>query len=152
MTLHQLGKLMVMVADDEPIIIELIEAILSREGYTVLSASTADQALELGRAYRGQISLALLDYSLRDESGKLVAFLNGHSEIRVVLMSGYNEMNVRNCGLPYQRYEFLQKPFTREIMMAVMHKSLGTPPCTERAGDDNSASGQSNEMGARRAV
>jgi len=114
----------VLVADDEPIITELLGAILSREGYMVLPAPNADEALATGRTDGEHLSVALLDYSLPGETGKLAAYLNGRPEVRIILMSGYTESVVRDRKAPYSVYEFLQKPFTRNMVMAVIGKAL----------------------------
>lgn len=117
----------ILVADDEPIVMEMLHAILRREGYAVLTAIDADAALELGKTHREKIVLALLDYSLPGSNSNLAAYLGGFDHVRVVLMSGYTEADVRNCRVPYQRFAFLQKPFTRQKLFEVVRKSLDVP-------------------------
>jgi DNA-binding NtrC family response regulator len=124
MTFQHSSKPTILVADDEPIITDLLDAILSREGHTVLLALNAHEALEIGKTYREQIKLALVDYSMISANGNLAAYLNGNAQIRTVLMSGYTETQIRNCGVSYQFAAFLQKPFTQQIVLAVIRRVL----------------------------
>jgi CheY-like chemotaxis protein len=54
----------VLVVDDEPGILNLLELALPRWGFTVLTASSGEQAVELCRQLRGTIDAVLLDVNL----------------------------------------------------------------------------------------
>lgn len=117
----------VLVADDEPLITELLSAMLSIKGWEALTAATADDALSAAIRHNDRISLILLDYSLAGNRDLLFTFLNTHTEIKVILISGYPEYMAksrRNC----YRYEgFLQKPFSSQTVFSTIEAVLNMP-------------------------
>jgi PAS domain-containing protein len=63
----------VLVVEDEKGIRALVRKILTREGYTVLEASSAEEALEVARRHRAPIHLLLADMILPGKSGHELA-------------------------------------------------------------------------------
>jgi DNA-binding response OmpR family regulator len=54
----------VLVVDDEPMIRDVLQQFLAREGFEVLTASNGTQALALCRSEPGRVALAVLDVRL----------------------------------------------------------------------------------------
>ena len=83
----------VLIVEDEEGIRKVSERILSRSGYSVLSASNGEEALKLADDYPGQIDLLLTDVVMPHMLGNEVAqrIRAVRSNIRVVYMSGYPE-------------------------------------------------------------
>ncbi len=59
----------ILVVDDEPAVRQFVEAVLQREGYTVLEASDGAEALNIFRIRQEDIDLVLLDLGMPDLSG-----------------------------------------------------------------------------------
>ena len=79
----------VLVVEDEEAVRVLVSDILSRNGYTVLVAANADEALELVRS-ASRIDLVLTDVMMPDGSGpELIARLRAEKPMRALYMSGY---------------------------------------------------------------
>jgi DNA-binding NtrC family response regulator len=80
----------VLVADDKPLVHSLVEAILEREGYVLLSARYAMEALRFSPAYTNQTELLLSDVELPTISCATLArqILAERLEMGVVLISG----------------------------------------------------------------
>ena len=106
-----------LVVEDEPAVRNLVASSLRNDGYELLLATSAEQALEIAEAHDGKIDLLLTDAIMPGRSGielakMLVAQRPG---LPVMLMSGYTEES-----LPFDAFEqpmtLLQKPFTpREL-------------------------------------
>jgi two-component system, cell cycle sensor histidine kinase and response regulator CckA len=106
-----------LVVEDEPAVRNLVASSLRNDGYELLLATSAEQALEMAEAHDGKIDLLLTDAIMPGRSGielakMLVAQRPG---LPVMLMSGYTEES-----LPFDAIEqpltLLQKPFTpREL-------------------------------------
>jgi CheY-like chemotaxis protein len=81
----------VLVVDDEPLVRELVAAALERDGYTVLAAASADEALALDRDHPGRIDLLLTDVAMPGLRGPdLVALLASERPgLCALYMSGY---------------------------------------------------------------
>ena len=66
----------VLIADDEPDILEILKYNLSNEGYEVITAKDGDEALE--KARRSQPDLVILDVMMPKKRGWKYASCCGH--------------------------------------------------------------------------
>lgn len=119
----------ILVADDEVMIRNLVTLLLQEEGYIVLSASDGQEGLELSRRYPGIIDLVITDMKMPRLNGM---DLRGHllierPGIKVIVMSGADmgEIVRQNINLP-----FLPKPFDGESLLARVRAVLGAPAQT----------------------
>jgi PAS domain S-box-containing protein len=106
------GTETVLVVDDEPSIQRLVIDLLTPLGYSMLAASSGDEALTLAVATRS-IDLLITDLIMPGMQGQELAekFLAHHSKAAVLFMSGYRveDIDEKNpCCLEH----FLQKPLT----------------------------------------
>ncbi|MCM3876283.1 MAG: response regulator [Thermoanaerobaculia bacterium] len=98
-------------------------------GYTVLSAESGHQALELARDHRGKIDLILTDVVMPEMSGREVERRlaeAGHTA-RVLFMSGYSDDAILQHGVLETGVAFLQKPFTPAALGRKVREVLDTP-------------------------
>jgi CheY-like chemotaxis protein len=81
----------ILVADDEPEILDLLQRVLEAEGCDVLVAGDGEEALEFSREYPGTIHAVLTDLNMPKLDGlelrKLISAERPGT--KVVLMSGY---------------------------------------------------------------
>src|SRR4051812_38698985 len=80
----------VLVVDDEPLVLFMVESALRLRGFRVLTAASGAAALELCALHGAEIGAALVDVTLRAEDGRQVladlrAALPG---LQVALMTG----------------------------------------------------------------
>lgn len=104
----------VLVAEDEPLVLNTIRDILDQLGYKVLSAIDPNEALEQAQQYSGEIHLLITDIVMPGMDGKELA---GHiSSLRpntkVLFMSGYIQDTIVQNGIVEEDVHFIQKPFT----------------------------------------
>jgi two-component system cell cycle sensor histidine kinase/response regulator CckA len=109
------GNETVLVAEDEALIRALVRTILEKQGYVILEAAGADEALRLAESHAGPIHLLLTDVIMLGKSGiELAAALAARRPgLRVIYMSGYTDraMEIDTPGVV-----FLQKPLdTRRL-------------------------------------
>ena len=80
--------LVVLVADDEPLILAAVERILTMRGHRVLKASSATQALEILRSHR--VDVALVDHRMPGNGMNVIRHLcdDRNFDGMLVLMSG----------------------------------------------------------------
>ncbi len=114
----------VLVADDEVLIRNLVTLLLQADGCIVLSASDGQEALELSRTYPGRVDLAITDVDMPRLNGTDLCahLLQERPGIKLIVMSGndMSEIVGRNINLP-----FLPKPFDGEALLARVQASLG---------------------------
>jgi PAS domain S-box-containing protein len=118
----------ILVVEDEDSVRELVASTLARDGYRVLRAASAEDAL--GRAAdAGRIDLLLTDARMPGMSGIALAriLLETHPDLPVVVMSGYSEEVLDMAGFPASA-QVLQKPFTPKLLRQRIREILGTSP------------------------
>ncbi len=117
----------VLIVDDDPIVRHLMIQHLTGAGYFVLEAASPKEALQVANSYKDAIHLAIIDHTLADRSGLDVAMdiATIHRSVRILLISGYLEGDVLSeLGGHGVKMAFLQKPFTRNILLAKVHEVL----------------------------
>jgi PAS domain S-box-containing protein len=104
----------ILIVEDNPPLEVIARRVLQRSGYTVLSATSADEAVRTSRAHVGPIHLLLSDVVMPGQSGPaLAAQLTAERPgMRVLHMSGYTDDAIVRHGTIAGTTAFLQKPFT----------------------------------------
>ena len=114
----------ILVAEDEPAVRNIVTRVLRRNGYTVLEASSGEEALSLSAATPGPIELLLTDLVMAGIGGRVLAeeLRARRPEVRVIYMSGYTD-EARSIGeLDGVRAAFLAKPFTPDVLLDLVRK------------------------------
>lgn len=116
------------VEDDEPVC-RLVERILSRNGYTVLSAGGGEEALDFLRRHPLEIDVLITDVVMPGMSGKELAtrVAEVQPEIKVVFMSGHSERVVEQHGLP-TGHGYLSKPFDEQSLLQSIAAAMASSP------------------------
>lgn len=99
-----------LVVDDEPLARHFVSTVLRRAGWSVLEAADAMAALAMADTRR--LDLLVTDYEMPSVTGVALAELlrKRHSDLPVLMVSGYPEAARKMCGLP-GRTAFTSKPF-----------------------------------------
>ena len=113
------GTQTVLVVEDEDGLRELAKRLLQRQGYTVLVAANADEALRLFEA-NPSIDVLLTDVVMPGASGPELTrqLVEQRPALRVIYMSGYTEDAIVQHGVLKPGIAFLNKPFTSETLGA----------------------------------
>jgi PAS domain S-box-containing protein len=122
----EIGRPLVLVIDDEPIVRTTTDAMLRNMGYNVLLAEGGAEALEIFSAVRTEIALVLLDMSMPAMSGKetLERLRAIDDQIPVLIFSGYGEEQVHRHFAGLKIAGFVQKPFTGHQIASAVHALL----------------------------
>lgn len=121
-------SLTVLVVDDNPLNRKLLETILAKEGYRVVSANNG---LEVRRiADKKRLDLILLDIQMPGENGfDVIKHLkkNPHTAtIPVIFLTGVSEIDAKVSGFELGAVDYITKPFhPREVLARVrLHLKL----------------------------
>src|SRR5947208_12624160 len=114
----------ILVVDDEKSQREILEMILSGEGYDVTTASSGEAALRIARERR--FDLALTDLKMTGMDGiellsKLLAF---DSSIIVILLTAHGSIDSAKEALRRGAFDYLEKPFEREQLLETIRRAL----------------------------
>jgi two-component system, OmpR family, KDP operon response regulator KdpE len=107
----------ILVVDDEPRYLRLLEANLRTEGYEVLSARDGGSVLEIFSAH--PVDLILLDIMLPDMDGFTVCQrIRQFSSVPIIMLTAKGEEQDRVRGLDVGADDYLVKPFSVMEMLA----------------------------------
>jgi DNA-binding response OmpR family regulator len=106
----------ILVVDDEPKIVEVVEAYLKKEGFDVLTAMDGEKALSLFK--NEAIHLIVLDLMLPKMSGQEVCNrIRAVSDIPIIMLTAKSEEDDKIEGLAIGADDYLTKPFSvRELV------------------------------------
>lgn len=117
--LSKLAGATVLVVEDNEMVRSTIAAGLKGEGVTVLCARDPSDALRLLGENAVRVDVLVTDVVMPGMSGPALAERARESrpDLRVVFMSGYTADEVVRQGLQESEVEFLQKPFTPDLLI-----------------------------------
>ena len=110
----------ILVVDDESIQLNNLKLGLQTEGYSVVKAQNAEEALEqVKSAFVEPFDLIITDYLMPDISGlDLLKTLRGQEQfIPVIMMTAYGKKDLVIEAMQYQCSGFIEKPFSLEQIL-----------------------------------
>jgi two-component system, cell cycle sensor histidine kinase and response regulator CckA len=111
-----------LLAEDDPLILEMSQEMLSGLGYLVLTAVTPGQAISQAKTHATEIKLLITDVVMPEMNGReLAELIQGIiPELKCLFTSGYTADVIANRGVLHEGVNFLQKPFSlRDIAYKV---------------------------------
>jgi two-component system cell cycle sensor histidine kinase/response regulator CckA len=110
----------VLLVDDDDDVRRMVDRVLRRAGYTVMTATSGSEALDRARSHPGPIDLLLTDIVMPGMTGQeLVRELTAERpRLQVVFMSGYHP------GMPIDARRFVAKPFDRDTLLGAVAEVL----------------------------
>jgi two-component system, cell cycle sensor histidine kinase and response regulator CckA len=130
------GKKTILVVDDEPEVRKLVSAMVTRQGYNVLTADNGDHAMTLYRNSKEPIALLLTDVVAPGMSGPMLAdkLVEQQPGLKVLFMSGYDNTQVVQRYVVEKGYALLHKPFTVEELGRKVKEMLKEPNSARAGG------------------
>lgn len=114
----------ILLVDDEHAHLMTLEKLFVREGYTVLTASDGQDALELVRAH--EINLVITDVMMPKIDGmellQLIRTLRPEAE--VILMTAFGTVELAVQGMREGAYDFITKPIKRATILKSSRQAL----------------------------
>jgi len=109
----------VLVADDDEGVLDLMCETLTRAGLEVRTAARGDEAIEIYRRAPNEIRAVLLDRTMPGTSGEdvLQEILAIRPDARILVVSGYSEQSCEKQFAGKGAAGFLQKPFLPETLL-----------------------------------
>ena len=117
----------ILVVDDEALVRWSLRERLNADGYDILEAGLASEALERLSAI-DSIDLVLLDYKLPDGDGLTVLrrIKEASPEIQVILMTAFSSVETAVEAMKLGAYHYVNKPFNLDEVVMLVEKALET--------------------------
>jgi len=113
----------ILVIDDEPTIVNLVQAYLKPEGYEVFTAADGPSGLKAVRAFKPD--LVVLDVMLPGMDGlELLSRLRRESQVYVILLTARTEETDKIVGLSVGADDYVTKPFSPRELVARVKAAL----------------------------
>jgi two-component system response regulator PilR (NtrC family) len=110
----------ILVIDDEEIMREILDALLTREGYAVRLAASAADGLELARTV--PFDAAIVDVMLPDSDG--IAVLEElrriDEELPVIMITAFASVENAIAAMKRGAYDYITKPFKNDEVLVVL--------------------------------
>jgi two-component system cell cycle sensor histidine kinase/response regulator CckA len=105
----------VLVAEDQPAILEMTHRMVQAYGYEVLSAPNPAKLLDMAQKHSGKVVALLTDLVMPGMDGRALAEAVKalHPQVKVLYMTGYPEGLTEPDGTLKEGVNLLAKPFTR---------------------------------------
>jgi signal transduction histidine kinase/CheY-like chemotaxis protein len=116
----------ILLVEDEEMVREIMLEGLRREGYPVLAAGNALDAISLLERHSRPIDLLLTDLMMPGMNGMELArrLMSSHPAMKVLLVSGYSEEEIGKFVRKEAGTAFLQKPVTPSVLSRKVREVL----------------------------
>lgn len=122
------GSETILLVEDDDGVRALVQQILELQGYRVLSAANARQAMAMCDEFPGRPDLLLTDVVMPEKSGPELAedLELRFPGLKILFMSGYTDSHTGVRMVTERKAAFLPKPFTPEVLAHRLREVLTT--------------------------
>jgi two-component system cell cycle sensor histidine kinase/response regulator CckA len=116
----------ILVVDDDPVILTLVERSLRAEGFRVWTATRAADAHKLLAELAGAVDLVLTDVAMPGGLGSELELQIRSSQrwVRVLFMSSYSREHLVKHGVDVPETRLLKKPFSAAQLVSKIRETL----------------------------
>ena len=113
-----MGKETILLVEDEEMVRRLAQRILERQGYKVIGVADGGKAYLACTKHKDTIDLLLTDVIMPTMNGRELheKLLELKPGLKVLFMSGYTENVIAHHGVLGEDTQFIQKPFTIDVL------------------------------------
>ena len=118
----------VLIADDQPDMLEALELLLRNNGYQVQKANSPAAILEAIGGSQFDLLLMDLNYARDTTSGRegldLLAHLETHGDMPIVVMTGWASVDVAVEAMQHGVGDFVQKPWDNARLLKTLRQQI----------------------------
>jgi DNA-binding response OmpR family regulator len=113
----------ILIVDDEETVRDLLQRILEKVGYDVITAVNGQEALD--KVSQCNVNLVLLDMKMPGLDGfQILDGIRQHSNIPVIMLSGMRDETIKIDSLGLGADDYIVKPFSTGELLARIQAKL----------------------------
>jgi DNA-binding NtrC family response regulator len=114
----------ILVIDDDPGLAEVVQMLLTREGFAAEHAGTLRAGLQ--RVAQGALDLVITDLKLPDGTGldAIRAIRTGHPDLPIIMITSYSSMESAIAALRAGAVDYIIKPFDNDEFVHAIERAL----------------------------
>ncbi|GAB3014891.1 response regulator transcription factor [Niabella terrae] len=116
----------ILIADDEPDILEILAYNLEKEGYRIITAQDGDEALDKARQYKP--NLIILDMMMPKKTGVQVCQLlraqSAFKDTLIMFLTALNDETTQVRGLETGADDYVSKPVSPKVLISRVNALL----------------------------
>jgi putative two-component system response regulator len=114
----------ILVVDDDPYVLESISTLLRAYGYTISTSDSGRNAIQ--SVQRNPVDVVLTDIKMPGMTGvELLANIHTYdSQIPVILMTAYAELDVAVDAIKKGAFDFITKPYNADYLIHTIEKAV----------------------------
>lgn len=117
-------ELKVLVIDDEPGLLQMLQVVLGRAGYSVTTVTSAVEGLQVLERNRFDLCLCDLRMPGVDGMGFLNALKSQGISLTVIVMSAYGSGDDAIAAMKAGAYDYINKPFQSDEILLTLRKAV----------------------------
>lgn len=130
----------ILIVEDDVAFCRMLEAFLKKKGFDVLAVFSGEEALRTLQKEK-DFDLVLTDVRLPDKDGNFVLekIAKNHRKTKVILMTGYAEVNLAVDAMKMGASDYISKPVPPDKLLKIIQHTLSEEP-TAKKGEKRTAS------------
>ena len=114
----------ILIVDDEEVLRDVLDAVLRREGFEVISAASGEEALNVLDGE--EVDLMILDIMLPGISGidTLRSVRISNPDLPVIIITAFSSIDGAIEAMKHGAYHYIPKPFKNEEVVITVNKAL----------------------------
>jgi PAS domain S-box-containing protein len=120
------GTETILVAEDDPSLLRMVERILADAGYTVLTSRNGEEAIRVYENNAGAVDLVLLDVMMPKMGGRSVMqyLQDKWPTTKFLFTSGYSENAIHTNFVIHEGLRLIKKPYRRTDLLRAIRATL----------------------------
>lgn len=114
----------ILIVDDDPITLDLLKEVLSKEGYQVHTASSGEEAIARGADDLFDIIITDVRMGEKDGMAVLRSFKNISPETPVIMITAFGSIDTAIEAIRKGAFDYISKPFKLEEMKLTLRRAL----------------------------
>src|SRR5690606_35916936 len=114
----------ILVIDDEEIMREVLETLLTREGYSVRFARSAEEGLELARSMPFDVAIVDLMLPGMDGIAALEELKRINEDLPVLMITAFASVETAIAAMKRGAFDYITKPFKNDEVLVVLNNAV----------------------------